>query len=156
MSEDDKIHDIFVGEPIEHNGIIKFKVRGFDSQGLFEIVRSFKDFGALRKTFLERLPGLYIPNLPKKKFFGDDTDKNVKFLEERCFHLEQFLKKLSRLPYLLQSGEFLVFTRPDQDKKNKEGKVMSVLQQLETLPPQNAAMIAFRIKSVSLANEVSQ
>ena len=72
-----------------------------------------KDFFMLRKTFCDRLPGLYIPSLPKKKFFGDDTDKDVKFLEERCFHLEQFLKKLSRLPYLLQSGEYLVFTRPD-------------------------------------------
>ena len=127
LLEDEKINDIFVGEPIEQGGIIKFKVKGFDSQGTYEIVRSMKDFGALRKTFLERLPGLYIPNLPKKKFFGDDTDKNVKFLEERCFHLEQFLKKLSRLPYLLQSGEFLVFTRPDQDKKTKEGRVMSVV-----------------------------
>ena len=54
----------------------------------------------------------------------------------------------------MQSGEYLVFTRPDQDKKTKEGKVMSVVTQLETLPPQNAAMIAFRIKSVSRENEV--
>ena len=88
LLEDEKINDIFVGEPIEQGGIIKFKVKGFDSQGNFEITRSMKDFGALRKTFVERLPGLYIPNLPRKKFFGDDTDKNVKFLEERCFHLE--------------------------------------------------------------------
>ena len=106
LTEDDPILDIFVGEPIESQGVIKFKVKGFDSQGKYEIVRSFKDLTALRKTFVERLPGLYIPTLPKPKFFGDDTDKNVRFLEERCFHLEQFLRKISRLPYLLQSGEY--------------------------------------------------
>ena len=88
LTEDDPVLDIFVGEPIEQGGVIKFKVKGFDSQGKFEIIRAFKDFSALRKTFLDRLPGLYIPTLPKPKFFGDDTDKNVRFLEERCFHLE--------------------------------------------------------------------
>ena len=153
LTDDDPILDIFVGEPIEQGGVIKFKVKGFDSQGKYEIVRSFKDFIALRKTFVDRLPGLYIPTLPKPKFFGDDTDKNVRFLEERCFHLEQFLRKISKLPYLLQSGEYQVFTRPDQDKKTKEGTMMTVIQQLQLLPPQNTAMIAFRIKSVCSANE---
>jgi len=69
-------------------GLVKYKVSGFDGQGHFKIVRSFGDFSSLRKAFLLRLPGLYIPNLPKKKFFSDENEKEPKFLEERCFHLE--------------------------------------------------------------------
>ena len=43
LTDDDPILDIFVGEPVEQGGVIKFKVKGFDSQGKYEIVRSKKN-----------------------------------------------------------------------------------------------------------------
>lgn len=102
-SDEEKLANIFVGDPVDRNGKIHFKVKAFDFKGDFEILRRFSEFEALRKAFLVRLPGLYIPRLPKSSFFGDSKDKQ--FLAERCFHLEQFMKKVVKLPYLLQSGE---------------------------------------------------
>ena len=60
---------------------------------------------------MSRIPGLYVPKLPKKAIFEDSTSPEL--LRERSFHLEQFMRKVVRLPYLLQSPEFVVFTRPD-------------------------------------------
>ena len=110
-NDDEKLNSVFVGDPVDLNGKIHFTVRAFDSDGDFEIQRRFTEFEALRKALSIRLSGLYIPKLPKSSFFGDSRD--LKFLSERSFHLEQFMKKLLRLPYLIQSGEFKVFVRPD-------------------------------------------
>ena len=85
-SDQEKIANIFVGDPIDRNGKIHFKVKAFDSQGDVEIERTFREFDALRKSFTQRLPGLYVPKLPKSSFFGDSKD--TKFLQERAFHLE--------------------------------------------------------------------
>jgi hypothetical protein len=58
------------------------------------------------------------------------------------------MKKIVRLPYLLQSGELQVFTRPDSEKRDKEGRVYDVEKQLEFLPKQSIEMLSFRMKSV--------
>ena len=54
------------------------------------------------------------------------------------------------LPYLLQSGELLVFTRLDPTKTDKEGKMLSVEKQMQELPKQNTATLAFRIKEIAM------
>jgi len=54
----------------------------------FQIRRRYKHFLALRNCFVERLPGLYIPALPKKQSFGN---KEREFLKERCYLLTKFL-----------------------------------------------------------------
>ena len=145
--EEEKIADVFVGDPVDINGKIHFTIRAFDTDGDFEIQRRFGTFEILRKALSTRLIGVYIPKLPKSSFFGESRD--IKFLQERAFHLEQFLKKLLRLPYLLQSGEFKVFVRPDQDARDKEGRPIDVQKQIEQLPPQSVEVLAYRIKSVT-------
>ena len=97
--DEEKLKNVFVGDPVERSSKILFTVRAFDAEGDFEVQRRFNEFEALRKSFCHRLPGLYIPKLPKGSFFRESKD--IKFLQERAFHLEQFMKKVCRLPYLL-------------------------------------------------------
>ena len=85
-NDEEKIAAVFVGDPVELNGKINFTVRAFDADGDFEIQRRFTEFEALRKSLAIRLSGLYVPKLPKSSFFGDSKD--LKFLQERSFHLE--------------------------------------------------------------------
>lgn len=77
-TDEERLINVFVGDPFERNGKILFNVRAFDAKGDFEIQRKFSEFEALRKSFLLRLPGLYIPKLPKGSFFRDSKD--IKFL----------------------------------------------------------------------------
>ena len=146
-ADEEKLKGVVVGNPVDRNGKIFFEVIAFDGDGPFEIQRRFSEFESLRKAFATRLGGLYIPKLPKSSFFGDSKD--VKFLSERSFHLEQFMKKVLRLPYLLQSGELKVFARPDLDLREKDGRVVEISKQLEMLPVQTIEVLAFRMKSVT-------
>ena len=130
-TDEERIANIFVGDPVERVGKIYFTVKGYDKQGGYEIERRFSDFEALRKALSMRLSGLYVPKLPKSSFFGDSKD--IKFLQERAFHIEQFLKKVTRLKYLLYSPEFTVLTRPDTELREKDGKVTEIPKQLEML-----------------------
>ena len=78
----------------------------------YQIKRRYKHFLALRNCFVERLPGLYIPALPKKQSFGSNSDE---FLKERCYLLSMFIKQVAKCPYLVESEEFSVFVSPQQD-----------------------------------------
>ena len=66
----------------------------------------------MRNCFVDRLPGLYIPALPKKQTLGN---KSNDFLQERCYLLSKFIKQLAKCPYLIESEEFNVFVFPQQD-----------------------------------------
>ena len=55
----------------------------------YQIKRRYKHFLSLRNSFVERLPGLYIPALPKKQHIGSN---NEEFLKERCYLLSMFIK----------------------------------------------------------------
>ena len=59
------------------------------------------------------------------------------------------MKKIIKLPYLNQSGELLVFTRPDTNKVDKDGKVWDIEKQLDNLPKQTIEMLSFRMKSIT-------
>ncbi len=48
--------------------------------------------------------------MPPKKAVGN---KDVKFIIERRYFLERFLKQISQLPYLMNSEEFRIFARPE-------------------------------------------
>lgn len=124
--DDDEYNSIFVGNPEERNGKVFYHVCAYDSDGKFECRRRYNDFHALRQAFLERLPGLYIPSLPPKKVFGN-SDK--KFLDERAFHLMQFMKKVYKLPYLLGSQELQVFAREDLKVVYRESRASEVQNQ---------------------------
>ena len=88
---------------------IVYVVRGVDQQGGFEILRRFSDFLALRTSFVDRFPGLYIPPLHGKKKLGNTK---LEFVDERCFLLNMFIRQLARCPYLVESQEFAIFVHP--------------------------------------------
>ena len=85
-NDEERLANVFVGDPVNRNGKIFFVVNAFDPKGDFKIERRFSEFEALRKSLMQRLPGLYVPKLPKSSFFGDSKD--MTFLTERAFHLE--------------------------------------------------------------------
>lgn len=114
-SNTDDISRHFSVHNFERNGDhIVFIIDGIhaETRQPFQIKRRYKHFLALRTCFVERLPGLYIPSLPKKQSFGN---KEKEFLKERCYLLTKFLQQLSKCPYLFESEEFHVFIFPKQD-----------------------------------------
>lgn len=60
-----------------------------------------------------------------KKAIGN---KDVKFINERRFYLERFLKKMSPFEFMLESSEFKIFTRPNGDIE----KLMSAVPKMTT------------------------
>ena len=51
----------------------------------------------------------------------------MKFIIERRYYLERFLRKLAKFDFLVNSDEFLVFARPN-------GDIEKMLQRLTKLP----------------------
>jgi sorting nexin-1/2 len=56
-----------VSNPVKITGHIKYTISGEDSEGLFEEVRRFREFYALRNVLVSRWPGIYIPSIPEKQ-----------------------------------------------------------------------------------------
>jgi hypothetical protein len=68
--------------------------------------RRYRDFDALRKKLVERWPGVFIPNIPHKKKVGN---KGKKIIGMRIEMINRFLKKLSKIDYLINSDEMQLF-----------------------------------------------
>jgi len=148
-----ELMQITVSEPTEMpNGRTYYRVIGFDRTGRFETKRRYNDFHALFTTLRERLPGLYIPSLPPKKFIGNTKSE---FLDERSFHLEQFLKKVYKLPYLLESEELEIFGRERNVMVNNQqaDNWQDVGDKLNNMEKQNTALLAYRVKQVAPQGE---
>ena len=54
----------------------------------------------LHQKLEKRWPGIPIPQLPPKKAVGN---KDIKFINERRFYLERFLKKMAQFTFMLNS-----------------------------------------------------
>lgn len=106
---DDENFDFKVVKPQLHGSHIVYHVQGVDKQGPWDGVRRFNHFYSLYEALQKRFPGLLIPKLPPKKAIGN---KEVKFIYERKFYLERFLRKCARYDYLINSEEMKVFARP--------------------------------------------
>ena len=154
--DDEEFAKIFVGEPTkEASNIVYYKIFAYDLDGEFEAKRRYNDFTFLREAWQKRLTGLYIPSLPPKKYFVSSIfltfgqgNTSKPHLQERSFHLEQFLRKIYKLPYLLASEEWKLFARYQPDEATLQ-------QKLQFMPPQNTAMLAFRIKQATQEHKVS-
>ncbi len=71
-------------------------------------MRRYSEFFLFREFLFSRWPGLYVPPIPPKKKIGAKHDK---FIEERLYFLDRFIKEIAVLPYLYESDEFQVFVR---------------------------------------------
>ena len=106
--ENEEVQQLFVSDPIKNkDGIKEFTSYTLQGSKIPEPVsRRYRDFDALRRKFLERWPGIFIPNIPHKKAIGS-TDKEI--VDLRIEMINRFLKKLSHIDYLFNSDEMELF-----------------------------------------------
>jgi len=138
---DDENMDFKVIKPQLHGSHIVYHVIGVDKQGPWEGTRRYNHFYCLHEALSKRWPGLLIPKIPKKKAIGN---KEVRFIYERKFYLERFLRKCARQDYLINSEEFRIFARP------ASGDIEKMLERLPRIP--SGTMIE-RIREVTNVNE---
>lgn len=126
--------------PQNKGGHIVYKCKGKDDTGTWEGERRYNEFFKLHQTLEARWPGIPIPVLPPKKSIGN---KDIKFINERRFYLERFLKKMAPYEFILNSAEFKCFSRPQGD----------VEKLLNAMPKMSAVDITSRMKDALEINE---
>ena len=106
--ENEEPVQLYVSDPIlNKDGVNQYTSYTLQGAKLPEsLSRRYRDFDALRRKFVERWPGIYIPNIPHKKMVGS-TDKDIVGL--RIEQINRFLKKLSHIDYLFNSDEMELF-----------------------------------------------
>ena len=133
-------YDFSVGSPQDQGGNIVYEVKGKDKQGFWEGKRRYSDFYLLWEVLCRRFPGVPIPVLPEKKAIGN---KDILFLQDRTFYLQRFLRKLSRYEFVIESPEFLLFSRPQG---------MNVQKALEKLMPLSTTQKYERLQLITNIN----
>ena len=120
----ESVPEMYVSDP----QYIKEGMKGFTFYSLKgshvpeTINRRYRDFEALRKKMVERWPGIFIPKLPNKKKVGN-KGKNISII--RVETLNRFLKKISKIKYLINSVELKLFLQ----NKNNVGKIFDELKE---------------------------
>ena len=100
--------EMYVSDP----QYIKEGVKGFTFYSLKgtkvpeALSRRYRDFDSLRKKMVEQWPGIFVPKLPNKKKVGN---KGKKISLIRVEMLNRFLKKISKIKYLMESEEMSLF-----------------------------------------------
>ena len=99
---------LYVSDPVlNKEGVTQFTSYTMQGSKIPEpLSRRYRDFDALRRKFIERWPGVFIPNIPHKKTMGS-TDKEI--VDLRVEIINRFLKKLSKTDYLFNSDEMELF-----------------------------------------------
>ena len=113
--ENEEAQQLFVSEPtlIKENKLKEYTVYKLQGSKIPETLsRRYRDFDALRRTFIERWPGIFIPNIPHKKTMGN-TDKEI--VDLRIEMINRFLKKISNIDYLFNSDEMELFLQNSAD-----------------------------------------
>ena len=101
-----------VSNPQTSGGHTVYEVAGFDKQGEWSGKRRYNEFYCLHQAMTARWGGTLIATIPPKKAYGN---KDLKFINERRFYLERFLRKMAKFEFLINSEEFLIFSRPPGD-----------------------------------------
>ena len=106
--EKEEAQQLFVSDPVlNKESTISFTSYTLKGSKIPEPVsRRYRDFDALRRKFVERWPGVFIPNIPHKKTMGA-KDKDI--VDLRIEMINRFLKKLSNIDYLFNSDEMVLF-----------------------------------------------
>ena len=106
--ENEDAQQLFVSEPKTiKDGVTQYTSYTMQGSKIPEpLARRYRDFDALRRKFVDRWPGVFIPNIPHKKTVGH-TDKEI--VELRIEMINRFLKKISNIDYLFNSDEMELF-----------------------------------------------
>ncbi len=127
-----------VKNPQDNGGHITYDTRGRDRQGPWEAKRRYNDFFELHEMLTKRFPGIPIPIVPPKKAIGN---KDLTFIQDRTFYLQRFLRKLARFDFIIESQEFLAFSRPTVG--------LTVEKALQRLMPMSTMQIFDRITAIT-------
>lgn len=111
IHEEDNDSPFSVTHPVKGSHV-SYTVKGIDDDGPFEGSRRYNDFYFLRNALVSRWPGVYFPPIPPKKKVGN---KEHKFLEERRYFLQRFLRNLAKIDFITTSEEFKIFSRSSAD-----------------------------------------
>jgi len=106
--ENEATQPLFVSDPVfNKEGVTGFTSYTLQGSKLPEpLSRRYRDFDALRRKFIDRWPGVFIPNIPHKKKVGN---KDKELVGLRIEMINRFLKKLSKIDYLFNSDEMELF-----------------------------------------------
>ena len=106
--ENEAAQPLFVSDPVfNKEGVTGFTSYTLQGSKLPEpLSRRYRDFDALRRKFVDRWPGVFIPNIPHKKTVGN---KDKEIVGMRIEMINRFLKKLSKIDYLFNSDEMELF-----------------------------------------------
>ena len=106
--ENETAQPLFVSDPVfNKEGVTGFTSYTLQGSKIPEpLSRRYRDFDALRRKFVERWPGVFIPNIPHKKTVGN---KDKEIVGMRIEMINRFLKKLSKIDYLFNSDEMELF-----------------------------------------------
>jgi sorting nexin-1/2 len=117
-----------------NNKYVAYQVKGEDNLDSFEGMRRYNEFFTMRQVLCARWPGLFVPCIPPKKAVGN---KDVRFIVERRYFLERFLKQMSQYSILVNSEEFRIFARPELAGGHSD--VQGQLSKLAKLAPEDIA-----------------
>jgi len=108
MENEEEAPQLFVSDPVfNKEGVTGYTSYTLQGSKIPEpLSRRYRDFDALRKKFLERWPGVFIPNIPHKKTMGN---KDKEIIGMRVEMINRFLKKLSKIDYLFNTDEMVLF-----------------------------------------------
>ena len=101
-----KISKIYIDKTSELNGKTIYHIKGDFLNKYQEIVRRYRDFYLLRFKLSQNWPGIIIPPIAQKKYFGSLDPQTV---NERIYQLENFLKISTKSEYLMQTEELKTF-----------------------------------------------
>ena len=130
-----------VKNPQDNGGHITYDTRGKDRQGNWEAKRRYNDFFELHEMLTKRFPGIPIPIVPPKKAIGN---KDLTFIQDRTFYLQRFLRKLARFDFIIESQEFLAFSRPTMG--------FTVEKAMQRLMPMSTIQLFDRISAITDIN----
>jgi sorting nexin-1/2 len=86
---------------------VVYHVCGDDKNGPIDVYRRFNEFYKMRAALTKRFPGCFIPSIPVKSIsIVDDEIAN-----KRQRYLNDFVRKMSKLPHLYNSEEFQALLR---------------------------------------------
>ena len=98
--EEDLNVNFEVGAPEERGSHMEYMVKGEDRQGPWSGARRFSQFYELSDALQQRWPGIFLPRLPPKKAIGR---YETRFLQERRYYLERYLRKIGQFEYIINA-----------------------------------------------------
>ena len=100
------ISKIFIDKTSELNGKTLYHIKGDFLEKESSIVRRYRDFDSLHIKLSQNWPGIFIPPIAQKKYFGSLDQKTI---NERIYQLENFLKVSANSKYLIETEELKMF-----------------------------------------------